>query len=47
MPDVPRALSKEEREAIQDTKKWSKIAFYVSVASLVMAITAIIVAVLC
>jgi len=44
MPDFPRA---EERKTIQETKKWSKIAFYVSVVSLIVAIIAIIVAILC
>ena len=47
MPDFPNAVSKGERDAIHDTKKWSKIAFYVSLASLIVAITAIIVAILC
>jgi len=42
MPDFPKALSTEDRKALSGILRWSKVAFWISIASLIVAITAII-----
>jgi len=45
MPDFPKALSTEDRKALAGILRWSRIAFWVSIASLIAAITAITIAI--